>query len=559
MPSVIAWKPRFKLVALFLTLFGLSCHFFFVYREPSEDLIAFISKVTANNLAETDPKSPARAQPGDIVTGEKPAKKTEDGVVSPPGKSASERKLLAVTVDGTDIEGDLAPAKGSRRQRDRKSKQNQQPNNNNNPVPAATPDTEVGVRLPAAVPDAASPGAPGPVNGDLAVAPAVRYNFRKLRFNAKLHMVNQFQLFIDYPLGYWFTVDLDGASWPYMSANLISIIHPLFGLAAGYFIVKAATNARALGNQNSSGSGAAAAFEQSALVRGGSVDRSPVAATTVSGSKHDLSIVMSPSMGTGASPGVAIGSPTFDEYGNDGSERNASALLAAVNVKYLWVAAVMFWMRNFLDTLDGVVARVQRHRSGAVSAGGSATTMGFNGHSLDMVTDTLGVACIGLGIIILLFSRTNLTVARIPSQFLVRLGMPSGYLGKSQLLSKLVVICGLLYLGLTGACWETFMLRYANLFDQHANTNPAIFELDNNIHVRLTEFFWAWSCGDSLLSYLIIFMIFNKIWEGLQVFFFLGIPWCLMLTLYCTYVWNRVIMMDPTAAEIVARNPDMFL
>jgi hypothetical protein len=439
---------------------------------------------------------------------------------------------------------------------------------------------------PATVGGGAVPPPPVPEHHHSESPASEKPNFRNQRFNAKLHMVNEVQLFVDYPLAYWLTVDLDLAAWPFLTANLVSILHPFFGVAAGYFIIKAnggfgkddapASQAKTTAGKATPGSPSAA----NSSAQKADIELHPliiVNSQSTSNLLGSTANVISPSA-FNASSTTHLGSPVpttspcipsgsianeacmFDEASQTDpelaqKEAAGSRMFSSVNVKNLRIGAVLFWVRNYLDTMDGVVARVQRNRVGVVH---TSTSLGFNGHSLDMLTDTLGVACIGVGILYLLFSK-NLMLSRIPSAILVRLGF-RGHLGKKdQALSKMVAVAGLLYILLTGTFWETFMLRYANLFDTHANTNPALFELDNNFAIRLSQFLWSLSCGDALLGYLMVAIFFNKIWEALQVFAFFGIPWCLTLSAYSFWVWRSVVMADPTASLIIAENPELFI
>ena len=328
--------------------------------------------------------------------------------------------------------------------------------------------------------DLPKPGAPPPAldpppatsafadDGSSAVAATEttkpRHNFRSQRFNAKLHMVNQLQLFMDYPVAYWLTVDVDIASWPWMSANLISLIHPVFGVIAGYCIFKARHGNTA--KESSSGterghmrtlSSTAPAFERAALVshtpsphaNGPGGNSAPGAAAvspmndTIAGTPaYDpatntpqtrsrslaAGALGTPSLGPSSAadfemrepaaskdfaaslngPGAAAADAadgsgaTHDELGNAVRQAGGKDLFASANASLLRWAAVFFWIRNFLDTLDGVVARVQRHRAGIVV---STTSFGFNGHVLDMVTDTAGVTFINVAIFVFLCSN----------------------------------------------------------------------------------------------------------------------------------------------------------
>jgi hypothetical protein len=230
-------------------------------------------------------------------------------------------------------------------------------------------------------------------------------------------------------------------------------------------------------------------------------------------------------------------------------QQAAPAVLA-----HLRVAALLFATRNFLDTLDGVVARLNRRRHNIT---GGSTNFGFNGHSLDVVTDLFGCACVGVAIFMFLLNR-SVFVSRVPSLFLSKLNLQV-HRQRPAFAMKVVAVGGLLLLAATGGIWETFMLRYSNLFDVHAPSTRAIFALEDHWQVRANQFLWSFTCGDALLFYLIVALLANKLWGAIQLFFFVGYPWLALVAVHSFYVWNFVVLKNADAAAIVARTPENFL
>lgn len=223
-------------------------------------------------------------------------------------------------------------------------------------------------------------------------------------------------------------------------------------------------------------------------------------------------------------------------------------------MKMLRIACVLFSLRNFLDALDGQVARLQRRYKAEAQANsselrtGSAPTVGFNGHTLDVLTDLFGVVMTSIGIAVFIFRR-GAVIARPLSAILSRFTTRH----RSRAFGKVVVVGGLVYLAICGCTWENFMLKQVGLFDSHSPTNPAIWELEQDRRVRLNQFLWSISCGDSVFTILITCLFFNVIWEAVQFYFFLGYMWYALLVLNSLYTWYSIILHNPTAAAIVEK------
>jgi len=531
-------------LVVFAILALLAIDYHYMFRAPSLELIAFINRVTGNDLFFDKPVStPSFSKK--VAS----APVAASDVTPPPAPAADANanaiaEEVSVVASATKRRFAAAEASGSKRHRKEKAE--------------SSDAVVVAGQLPAETP---------------------LPDFRTRRFGAKLHMIFQGQFFLDYPISYYLTVDVGMADWWWMSANLISMIHPFVGLLAGYIIVKSSyppekntakenrVNNLQVAPQSPQGASTSAAFEHISLMP----VASPVAPTVVTQggpATPPASVVM---LNASASPTHPIKSiqssaaivefDAVDSEINDNNElveksESRRRLFSSVNMKLLRLGAVLFWLRNYLDTFDGVMARVQRHRAGIRY---TSTTMGFNGHSLDVLNDALGGLCVMLGVFFMLLSK-NLPISRIPSAILVRLGFRQ-HLSKSQIFSKIVGFLGLLYLLLTGTCWETFMLRYSNLFDQHANTNAAIFALDSHPHVRFNQWLWSMVCGDSLMQYVLIAMLWSpqKVWELTQFYFFVGIPGVLTIFAYSFWVWDNVVLQNPVAARIIAENPEQFI
>jgi len=239
-------------------------------------------------------------------------------------------------------------------------------------------------------------------------------------------------------------------------------------------------------------------------------------------------------------------------------DKDWSQLFASVNVKYFRIAAVCVLFRNILDTMDGIVARTQR--ANAIARGihlpPPVTTVGFNGHTMDMVTDTFGIVAVGFAIHYVICTKT-LTWHRIPTAIFKRIA-PRLVGNKNQFIVKVLAWCGLAYLAVASSTWETFMIRYSNLFDVHANTNTAIFLLESNWHVRMTQMLWSFSCGDAMVFALIVMLATNRVWEGAQLMLLVGMPWQAVLVGYSLWVWQNVILANPVAAKIIFNSPELF-
>lgn len=475
-------------------------YFQVVYFNPSIELISFIQTVTVTDpVPSTDP--PRSTMRSDSREMEAPARSSPEDTAQRVGASRSLQQ----------VDDDLVAQKATPRSR--------RPKKGDATLGGPVPEPPATVTTPQEQPRFAAGATPPPTIGH------AKEELAKKRFNAKHHMVNQVQLWLDYPLSYFLCVRCGMADVWFITANLVSVIHPFFGFAAAYYIIRAGFG------------------------RGTGVSESPQA------SPHGVD----PTAKTPKRPADetdAFASPTIAVDAGDDAKSDGNSLFSNVNVRQLRLAAVLFVIRNTLDTLDGVVARLHRRRDGRAHVP-SPTNIGFNGHSVDMIGDFLGVVAIGVCCILFLIGR-NIAVSRAPLKVMAMLRVRSSVI-KSPMLPKCVGMVGMILIFNAAWGWQVFMLRYSNLFDVYAVSYSDIFELDQNFHVRLSEYLWALVCGDMLVQYLIVAMWYNRIWELAQVFFFIGYPFVVLLNLYSLWVWNRVILAVPRAAAIVAADPSNFL
>ena len=360
--------------------------------------------------------------------------------------------------------------------------------------------------------------------------------FHPLRYNTKLHLINPLQLFTDYPVSYFICELMGFAKLWWVSANLISLIHPLFGLAAGIVIAK---SVKQIDNPPTD-------VELRKVVSSHQLAPTPKLGEVVSFSED------SPSSGGG------MGSPMGTSEAATAAELEPTAKgtynTTTVNMKMLRIGCVLFSFRNFLDSMDGVIARLQRRyiaEASGIAPTAGPQSYGFNGHSVDVFTDLLGVIMCSCGIAYFMFRR-GLVLSRPFSAILSR--FTRIHRTRAAIFGKVVATGGLVYMAIVGVTWEEFMLRQTNLFDVHSPTNPAIWALEQDHRVRLNQFLWSLSCGDSVFSVLITALFFNKIWEAVQTYFFVGYAWYLLVALHANYVWHWVILENPVAARIIAES-----
>ncbi|KAJ9473167.1 hypothetical protein DIPPA_23805 [Diplonema papillatum] len=232
------------------------------------------------------------------------------------------------------------------------------------------------------------------------------YTSGEVRLPTKYRMLNPLLLIMDYPICRWLTFDQKWKDLSFMSANLISLVHPLVGFAAAYVLVKAASP--------------------------------PKPHTHTAPDVRDVEMATCPLKNT-------------EPVGYQ------SALLVKI-------AALLFTARNTLDTLDGVMARAQREEGQAI-----ATGMGFNGHLLDVVTDMVGVTAFMMSVWYHYYKlRFRTEKHGLPGVREVVCKLSN--MGLSPVsISRILTFFGLTMICLTGLSWETTMLKFQVLFD-HATS-----------------------------------------------------------------------------------------
>eukprot|EP00759_Apiculatamorpha_spiralis_P049744 PhF_6_TR44443/c0_g1_i1/m.68410 len=173
-----------------------------------------------------------------------------------------------------------------------------------------------------------------------------------IRLQAKFKMVNPTAIWIDYP-ACRFIVHSLGLKNTFITANMISIVHPIFGLLAAYFILKTNRNQQ-----------------------------------------------------------TDAGSELFNALSTQEEVQKASAVSVTLPPNYMFnmrMAGVLFMIRNFGDALDGVQARAQRPPV--------KSDVQTSGHLLDVITDLTGTIAIGLALLLQMWRRQRLTLSsRIPGR-----------------------------------------------------------------------------------------------------------------------------------------------
>lgn len=461
-----------------------------------------------------------------------------------------------------------------------------------------------------------TPNAGGGGNGGAGAAPTAG---RKLipslavkRFSAKLHLVCPLLLIFDYPTCFLIASGEAGlARLRFLTANFISLIHPICGLLAGMLFAKAvqsrsgmllfgsatpvAVDASAeMGSTDSSTNPklartlsvpsfhAISMMEGSQGGGGGCGGGGIVGSSTGGGSSNGINTILgsvSPSSiaggggggGTSVGPSLpagsashleasvadVVGSPMsllYDTDEGEAKDKEGHIALSPTSINFYMVrlGCVFFFLRGWLDTLDGVVFRLQRAYSGAT--GPIPTSFGFNGHSLDVVADAVGgfLACMGL--LVFLFRRQVLLSRLLFSLLTTRFGISFRWMtGRGISVARCVAFAGLMVPAVAGSIWEFNMVRYSNLFDSHSPYNPQIFELERNFHVRLNMALWSLTYADTIFYSFIVAMFFDYIWAIVQFYAFVGYLWLAMVIAHSHYVWASVIYANPAARAILTQ------
>ena len=438
------------------------------------------------------------------------------------------------------------------------------------------------------------------------------------RYSAKLHLICPLYLVFDYPMCYAVASKLGLAELPFLTANLISLIHPVCGLIAGILFARAvkertgtlfgpsdsptndqpASGGSVDGGSGSGGFGVVGGATQWGESSGAempigssaastactkisrtmsstafltSVDilspaqtqqqqqqQQPSSTTAASSNGGQTMLEMSTNeasaVGGGQGP-LAVATPmlTFDsDEARKEKEGHVALCATTVDVRLVHAGCVFFFLRNWLDALDGVVARVQRANTGITSP--IPTAFGVNGHSLDVVADGLGVFLASVGILLFLFRRQVMLSRLLFSLLTTRFGISFRWMtARGISVGRAVALAGLLVPAVAGGVWEVYMLRYSNLFDLHSNQREDIFQLERQLHVRINMALWSVTCADTILYVYVVAMLWDRIWPVLQFYAGVGYLWLGLVVLHSHYVWTSVIGAHPGARQLLAQ------
>eukprot|EP01061_Rhynchopus_euleeides_P010869 TRINITY_DN20440_c0_g1_i1.p1 TRINITY_DN20440_c0_g1~~TRINITY_DN20440_c0_g1_i1.p1 ORF type:complete len:379 (+),score=161.81 TRINITY_DN20440_c0_g1_i1:161-1297(+) len=307
------------------------------------------------------------------------------------------------------------------------------------------------------------------------------------RLPAKYRMLNPLLMLLDYPVCRFLTFDLGIKDLSFVSANLISLIHPVVGVTAAYVLYRSAGSA----------GGTPGRYSRATDIEGGDI-----------------------------TPGT------------EGALKQNQYLVK--------ISAVLFQGRNTLDTLDGVVARAQRQ--GQKIATGLEG--GFNGHTLDVITDMTGVTIFMISVWCTFYKlRAKVDKHSLPGlKQVVEKLLASGLTPVS--VSRVLVFAGVAMICLTGAMWETTMLQMQKFFDDTAN--PEILALEQSPQVQLCYFLWAFTCSDTLFTYTIIAMLTGVAHDWFVFLSVYGWSWVLCLAAYSSIVTYTLASNPLLAAKAAA-------
>ena len=343
-----------------------------------------------------------------------------------------------------------------------------------------------------------------------------------LRLPAKYQMINPLLLLVDYPVCRFLTFSVKLKDIPFVTANLVSLIHPCFGILAAYFIIKSASAAAPSGGAAGVAAPAASAADAAAAF-------------------PDFEEALDTEAFVQQNNPIELREDIESCY-DDGSmavPRPDAATLAAAdaapagvqNVFYLRVAAALFVLRNTLDTLDGVVARAKK---GDKNLATGVENGWFNGHTLDVVTDMTGVTIFMISVWYTHYKlRTKLDWHSLPGlKQVVEKLIGAGFSPLN--VSRLLIGIGLAMMCLTGASWENTMLKMQIFFDK--TSDPNLLALERTPAVQICYFLWAFTCSDTLFLYLIFAMVTRCTADWLVFLSVYGWAWLVCLSLYSNYV-----------------------
>jgi hypothetical protein len=90
------------------------------------------------------------------------------------------------------------------------------------------------------------------------------------------------------------------------------------------------------------------------------------------------------------------------------------------------------------------------------------------------------------------------------------------------------------------------------LFDRNAAYYPEVAAMEGSFTVRLTEWMWSVTCGDTAIFLLTGALAMAECWPVVQMLFFVGWPVVLCHAAWTFLVWRFVILADPVIAALVA-------
>ena len=507
----------------------MATHFYFFHLYPPESLVTFVQTVTATRLPELVAEDAATAMLN--------YPSTSPVVKQPPsGRSRTKpdngRRGNAVADASTsssalENEGDARGGTGSA-------------------VRPFHPDeaSSEEVDVLASQPTSKSPRQ----QQRAATSHARNLTLARRRISAKHHVICPTQIFFEYPIAYLLCVSWGLALQPWMSPNLVSFTHPLFGLLAGVLIARAAIVVRA---PDRGVAGPADGLDEV----GGGEGLPP----TSIGDEELGSLVSGRAVASGVTTPHRF---TQVALPHSLPHRQATAGPPPVNVGLLRLGAVCFTIRSILDTMDGVIARTQNAHRIALP-----TTFGYSGHMIDATTDTLGCMLGGSGVLVFLWQTANdyaaaATSASVPPPVPGPMSpssssqSPSAAVGVGifswKLSPRTIVAVGLSYGAVCVAIWEKYMLQYANLFDVHVWYHPELVPTDSSIHVRINQWLWSLFSGDAFFLFITYGLLTNKLFEVTRGFCVIGYPGLVLVTLHSVAVWTWVVGANPVAAALMA-------
>ena len=345
-----------------------------------------------------------------------------------------------------------------------------------------------------------------------------------VRYAAKSHMVCPPQIIMEYPLAFIAVVQLGLGQFPHViTPTLVSLVHLCCGLAAGVCFAKSVKVAAPYRRATNPELG-----EGDALVN--LTPMSPTGMTDWEGSRSQLDMP-----------------PEVPQR-------------ASVDRRWVLLGCALFWLRNYLDLVDGVLARYHRlHQADpAIHRKGAGVSFGLNGHTVDVVTDTIGctLACVGL---LVAMCRLKYTLPAWWFACFHRLPLPAFVFRKVLHLGRLrfsqgVVFCGLAIPAAAAAVWEIYMLRYNNLLDPTAMYDAGLFELEGSLSVRICWFLWSLSAGDTWVACFVLCAVvgYRLLWNFSIFAASVGYIWVVLLGLWSEWVWQTVVLTDLSAAAIGA-------